>query len=438
MLCGLCSGVGVIVQRQIDMRSRRAVTIVCVGLLLVLGWAYSRPVWMSGANSDELFLPLVVSPPGPLEKIDLEPFITGIGVVTTITHAGDNRLFVAQKDGVVIIIENGVPSSTPFLDISHLVLSGGAETGLLGLAFAPDYAESGVFYVSYIDLENRSAMSRFTVSADPNVANSQPELLLAIQQPSYPGAGNIHNGGDLQFGPDGYLYWTLGDGQPSGASGPNRAQNLTEMLGKIHRIDVSVGAGDSADCYDEGNGAYTIPHDNPFADGPGGDCDEIWAYGLRNPWRISFDWITGDMFIGDVGHHTQEEIDFEPSTSPGGTNYGWPCYEGTVPREPGLCDSAETLVFPAYVFAHEDACASVTGGYVYRGAFDPTLYGHYVFADFCSGTFYAAAVDSAETPWAVVTTVYPGVNPTTFGENLAGDLFVGTASGTIYRVQSGD
>lgn len=420
------------------MRLRLAFTTVFSGLLLIFVAAYGRPVSMSGSNSAELFLPFIVTAAEPLEQIGLEVIVTGVGVPTAITHAGDGRLFVAQKDGVVTIIENGLPFTTPFLDIRHLVISGGAETGLLGLAFPNDYATSGVFYASYIDVANRSALSRFTVSADPDIANPQPELLLAIEQPSYPGAGNIHNGGDIQFGPDGYLYWTLGDGQPSGSEGPNRAQNLTEMLGKIHRIDVSGDAGGSADCYVEGNGAYTIPLDNPFVDGLGGDCDEIWAYGLRNPWRISFDRITGDLFIGEVGHRTQEEIDFDSADNPGGVNYGWPCYEGDAPRDSDLCDQDNTLVFPVYAYEHGGDCASVVGGYVYRGMREPQMVGYYFFADFCSGEFYAMEGLSAETPWSVIQVGGGFSNPTTFGEGVDGELYVGTASGVVYRIKSAE
>lgn len=345
------------------------------------------------------------------------PFAQGLSNTTSITHAGDNLLFVVDQKGLIRIVDsNGNVNPQPFLDIQNKVTTGG-ERGLLGLAFHPKYNSNGYFYVNYVGESNITHISRFKVnSSNENVADSQSEfVLLTVPQPF-----TNHNGGNLSFGPDGFLYIGLGDG--GGSGDPNRrAQNPMEYLGKILRIDV-----------DQGN-PYAIPSSNPFYNSETA-LKEIWALGLRNPWRFSFDRLTGDLWIADVGQNEIEEINFQPSASKGGENYGWRCYEGNEPYSgnEGECQKSG-LTFPVHTYTHSLGC-SVSGGFVYRGSPSSEYYGHYFFADYCSNRIWTLHREGEN--WVRKDFgQYPGNNFATFGEDAQGQLYVaGMTSGTLFRV----
>jgi len=334
-----------------------------------------------------------------------------------ITNAGDGsgRLFLTLQDGKIMIWNGTQVLATPFLDIDPIVNSSGSEQGLLGLAFHPDYNTNGYFYVNYTDnTGGDTVIARYSVSAgNPNVADPASALkLVEIDQPF-----SNHNGGQLQFGPDGYLYIGMGDGG-SGGDPFNNGQNPMALLGKMLRIDVD-GGGNPPDC---GGGAanYTIPADNPFVDGPGGTCDEIWHMGLRNPWRFTFDRLTGDLFIGDVGQDSWEEVDRQPAASAGGENWGWRCYEGKHPYNTQGCGPLNSYDRPILEYSHAVGC-SITGGYVYRGPAMPGLgQGMYVYADYCSGRVWGAR--PVGIGWRTVLLADTPYNITTFGETEAGEL----------------
>ena len=304
-----------------------------------------------------------------------------------------------------------------FLDISSRVNATRSEEGLLGLAFHPDFENNGEFYVNYTDFRDLTVISRFKVFAgEPFRADpDSEEQILKFSQPF-----NNHNGGDLAFGPDGYLYIASGDG--GSANDPfNNGQTGTTLLGKILRIDVN----DTI--------KYRIPVDNPFI-GNAGVLDEIWALGLRNPWRISFDRHTGDFWMGDVGQDTWEEINYQPAASPGGHNYGWRCYEGNHEFMTGSCQPASSYDFPIFEYNNNktQAGCSITGGYVYRGSDYPEMQGWYLYSDYCSGKFWAL--------WPEDTTNISlgdfGNNQfATFGEDDDGELYAAAIqAGTIYKI----
>lgn len=365
----------------------------------------------------------------------------GFSYPVDIANAGDNRLFVAQQGGLIRIIDaNGDLLPTPFLNITDRVEDGG-EQGLLGLVFHPNYTTNGYFYVNYTYCTTSSCpdfgstpnlytrISRFSVTADPNVADPSSELvLMEVQQPY----GN-HNGGDIDFGSDGYLYIGMGDGG-SGGDPQNRAQNPAVLLGKMLRIDVD-GGGDPPDCDSDGN--YTIPPTNPFVNGSGGDCDEIWHTGLRNPWRFSFDRQTHDMFIGDVGQQNWEEVNFQPASSSGGENWGWRCYEGNHEYNTTGCQPPEAYDFPFFEYSHSLGIA-VTGGFVYRGTDYPDLQGYYLFADYGNGRAWLSYPDGGG-GWDTSTIGFlPSVtSPSAFGEGCDGELYVAhysSSNGAIYKI----
>jgi glucose/arabinose dehydrogenase len=342
-------------------------------------------------------------------KIELKLLANFDGDPIGIAHAGDDsgRLFVILQDGRIMIYTPGGVLPTPFLDISDRVSCCG-EQGLLGLAFHPDYAQNGQFYVDYTDVNGDTHVSRFLVTGNPNVADPDSEKpVIAIDQP-FPN----HNGGQLQFGPDGYLYIGMGDGGSGGDPG-NRAQNLAELLGKILRLDV-----------DHGN-RYAIPPTNPFVDVPGAR-PEIWAYGFRNPWRFGFDRANGDLIIADVGQENWEEIDFQDASSPGGENYGWRLMEGKSCYNPPQDCNDGTLKLPILVYPHFDngdfiGCA-VIGGYRYRGPSFPALNGVYFFGDDCTGRLWAAFSRGGSRH--VVQIAETGLEITSFGEDDAGDQYM--------------
>jgi glucose/arabinose dehydrogenase len=364
----------------------------------------------------------VASPPPESPVVRLQPVAGGFERPVYVTDAGDGsgRLFVVEKRGIIRVVEGGEVAAEPFLDITSLVTSDGNEQGLLGLAFHPRYPEDPRLYVAYTAKDDgANTLAEFRVSDDPAHADQgSRRVLLAI-----PDSRPNHNGGMVAFGPDGYLYFGTGDG--GGGGDPDRtAQDLGSLLGKILRLDVSAGD------------PYAIPDDNPFA-GTAGARPEIWAYGLRNPWRWSFDRATGDLFIADVGQNDFEEVDFEPAGGGGGVNYGWSVMEGShCFRPPEGCNQAG-LTLPIYDFGRDDGC-SVTGGYVYRGSEFPALEGRYFFTDYCGGWLRALLPDG-EGAWAVedVGTTNGGVS--SFGEDEAGELYlVGDSDGTLYRLVAGE
>lgn len=349
-------------------------------------------------------------------QIYLASSITGLDRPVHITHAGDSsgRLFVVEKAGRIRIVEDGVLSSTPFLDITSRVGSLGSEQGLLSVAFPPDYASKGYFYVNYTDTSGDTVVARYHVTADPDVADpNSEEVLLTVDQPY----GN-HNGGQLAFGPsDGYLYIGMGDGG-AGGDPENRAQNPGSLLGKLLRIDV-----------ESGTSPYAVPATNPYTQ-TNDYRGEIWALGLRNPWRFSFDRQTRDLYIADVGQNIYEEVNYQPASSSGGENYGWNIMEGLhCYNSPGCDDSG--LTPPVVEYDHSQGC-SITGGMVYRGLLDHRMQGVYFYADYCSGRIWGLARDGA---WQSVLLYDASFSIASFGEDEAGNLYVTDYDdGVIYAI----
>jgi glucose/arabinose dehydrogenase len=385
------------------------------------------------------FAPPPPPPPPPSNpELSADVFATGLTLPVAIANAGDERLFVVEQPGRIRIVDpDGSMRSAPFLDIEARVDDTNGEMGLLGLSFHPDYANNGYFYVYYTRDPgpglDRTRVSRFTVSADPDLGDPASELvLLEFEQPY-----SNHNGGDLHFGPDGYLYIASGDGG-SGGDPQDNAQDPDRLLGKLLRIDVDTSAGNGPDCDVSGAGNYFIPAGNAYNDGPGGvGCDEVYALGLRNPWRFSFDPTTGDIWIGDVGQNNKEEINRIPAGSAGGLNLGWRCYEGNQPYNLDGCDGA--YLFPVYDFSHGNGSCSVTGGVVYRGAEYPELDGEYIFSDFCNTSVRALAGPLGA---PVVREVLPAnvvAAPSAFGTDTGGEIYVASLySGILYRLRSAD
>jgi glucose/arabinose dehydrogenase len=356
--------------------------------------------------------------------IALQPVATGLSSPVSIAHAGDGsgRLFIVQQGGRILIHDGTQILATPFLDISSRITAfgGSGESGLLGLAFHPSYASNGYFYVHYTDTIGNVVIARYGVSGNPNVANFDPELILKTITHDQ---GDNHNGGQLQFGPDGYLYAAVGDGGSQGDP-ENDAQLLDNLLGKLLRLDVDAPL------------ANYIPGTNPFVGTPGA-LGEIWARGLRNPWRFGFDRQTGDLFIGDVGQSTREEIDFQLASSTGGENYGWHRMEGTLCYEPpegdpGCDHNPPGMTLPILELAASDGNCSIIGGYRYRGVQFPALQGWYLYGDYCAGQIYGATPNPA---WTAVPLLSTGFSITTFGEDQAGELYVADyGAGAIHRI----
>ena len=344
---------------------------------------------------------------------------TGLRQPVYLTNAGDGtrRLFVVEQEGRILVMKNGQVLPTPFLDIRPLVASGG-ERGLLSVAFHPFFAVNGVFVIDYTRSGAHvgdTVIARYKADPGSDVANpSSGEVLLTLFQPQA-----NHNGGLVMYGPDGHLYIGTGDGGAGGDVGAGHApegngQSLTTLLGKLLRIDVGP------------TGAYTVPADNP--DLGSGARREIWSYGLRNPWRFSFDDANGDIYIGDVGQNAWEEIDVSSIHSKGGENYGWPVYEATHAYRGGVLPDH---VRPKAEYSHDGGNCSVTGGYVYRGNNIPSMYGFYLFGDYCTGMLWTLIYFGGY--WNMSALVDTSVLISSFGEDEAGELYLVDLGGSIYR-----
>lgn len=355
--------------------------------------------------------------------IQIVQFATGFSNPVDMAFApGDDKMYVVQQRGRIRMVQpNGTVLGTDFLDISSLVSLSGSETGLLGLAFHPNYQQNGYFYVNYTRASNGATrVSRFSRStSNPQVADPNSELvLLEINQPF-----NNHNGGCLRFGPDGFLYIGMGDGGSAGDPG-NRAQNPTNLLGKMLRLNV------------DGPGGYTIPLSNPFF-GQTDTLPEIWALGMRNPWKFNFDKLTGDLWIADVGQNAMEEINFQEAGDHFPHNYGWRCYEGTNTYNTSGCLGSSNYTFPVATYNRVNPHCSVTGGLVYRGADYADLYGKYIFTDYCSGQFWSTYPNGSGGWITDQLNQISGYYFVAFVENHQGELFIADINlDRIYRVQS--
>lgn len=391
----------------------------------------------------------------PPDDLELTLVTGGLSSPVAARHAGDGsgRLFIVERGGDIEIFDGTQILATPFFDVTDgdnpPPFSSGGERGLLGLAFHPDFSTNGYFYVNYTETATPSGdcppgadclwntvIARYSVSAgNPNLADPNSEVRLLVINQDY----SNHNGGNILFGPDGYLYIGMGDGG-SGGDPHCRSQNLDTLLGKMLRIDVD-GGGLPADCGRLQN--YGVPADNPFRDGPGGDCDAIWSLGLRNPWRWSFDRLTGDLFIGDVGQVTREEISFEPWDSTGGVDFGWKVMEGNTCYDPDPIDSdcpatTPSCFDPSYTNPIIDYTRTqgnaVTGGYVYRGPVIAGLQGRYVYADYGSGRVWIATRNGND--WTPIEWDSTGLNISSFGEDESGELYLTSLGGSLYRFES--
>lgn len=403
--------------RSMKQTSRRGSSfLLALILLLCLAPSAAQSAGLSDDPVGGAAVNRLPGPESPNATIDAVLIASGLLRPTYVTAPPQDRarLFVTEQAGRVRLVKTGAMLPTPFLDIRALVLSNGFEEGLLSITFHPNYAANGYFYLFYTNTGGNLEIDRFTVSADPDVAD--PTSRFVIITINHPGSV-YHHGGQLQFGPDGYLYLSTGDGKDPGDP-DNNAQNTGLLLGKMLRLDVDNGA------------PYAIPPGNPFV-GPGNPLDQIWSIGFRNPWRFSFDRMTGDLWLGDVGQYLWEEVNYEPPGS-GGRNYGWNCYEGTHayltnPSQPHC--AGLTFTWPVYDYSHGSGRCSVSGGYVYRGSPNSTFFGQYVFADWCqTNGFSTLAFDGND--WVVTShTLVPPAghtvnNPGAFGQDAVGDLYL--------------
>ena len=344
------------------------------------------------------------------QSVLLESFGPSFSSPVEIKNAGDERLFVVEKSGKIKILnQDGTVNSTPFLDIEDRVSTNANERGLLGLAFHPNYPENPFFFVNYTNNSGATTISKFSVSSNEDIANDSETILLTINQPYA-----NHNGGCINFGPDGNLYIGMGDGG-SGGDPQNYSQNTESLLGKMLRINVN-------------SGAYSIPENNPYG-------DEIWSVGLRNPWKFSFDSLNGDLWIADVGQNEFEEINMVQN-NPANINYGWRCYEGNEPYNLSGCPD-EGLTFPVSTYSHYssgDFKCSITGGYVYRGNQMSGLNGVYFFADYCSGEI--GLLSKSENDEWDMHLAFPNINGSwvSFGEDINGELYIASINGGIYKI----
>ena len=356
-------------------------------------------------------------PPSAEVTLALRSVVSGLSSPLLLTTpSGDARLFIVEKGGLIRIVKDGSLLSTPFLDVSALV-SNGNEQGLLGLAFDPQYAGNGRFFIDYTDTDGNTVVASYRVSSNPDIADpASAEVRLRVDQP-YPN----HNGGHLLFGSDGFLYIGLGDG---GAAGDpqEHGQDPRDLLGSMLRIDVSGASG------------YTSPGSNPHAENAAW-APEVWNIGLRNPWRFTFDRATGDLYIADVGQGDREEINVSPASSGAGRgqNFGWPITEGSACYGASSCDRTG-LVEPVLDYTHADGC-SVTGGIVYRGTAIPALAGTYFYGDYCSNWVRSFRFAGGQ---ATDRRAWPGLSPgsgvLSFGEDAAGELYILSANGGVYRI----
>ena len=337
---------------------------------------------------------------------------------------GSGRLFATELAGKIRIIAHGTLLTTPFLDLTDRVNTAVFGQGMYDIAFHPDYSKTGFFYVTYVALNGNLLLSRFQVSAqDANSGDPHSEKIIL----SIPHARNFHYGGQLQFGPDGFLYDSTGD---SGSAGDidGASQNKQSLLGALLRIDVNNGD------------PYNIPPNNPFVANSNAR-PEVWAKGLRNPWRYSFDAGTGDLYIADVGEDLEEEIDYAPAGDPGGEDYGWPLYEGTRPYRGG---PSAGLTFPVFEYDHSNNNCSISGGYVYRGSLLPDLVGKYIYGDYCSGIVWALTkpIGGNGTPgstWSSSQLLKAKVAITSFGQDTHDELYVVDGpAGIIYQLTEGN
>jgi glucose/arabinose dehydrogenase len=392
------------------MRIAKPIVVIGLCLLLILGFFpdLSHPTQAQGLA------------PGSTFKVGLEVAVEGLRAPLHLTHANDGsgRIFVVEKAGRVLLVRDGKVAEKPFLDITSVVGSSASEQGLLSIAFHPNYKETGFLYTSYTDRRGDTVIARYKVSADdPNSMDvNSAKTVLTQDQPF-----SNHNGGLIKFGPDKFLYIGLGDGGSAGDPQGN-GQNLDTWLGKILRIDV-----DSGD-------PYGIPPTNPFGSAPGTrkGRPEIWAFGLRNPWRFSFDRANGDLFIADVGQNAYEEVNYQPAGSTGGENYGWVIMEGKHCYRAGSCDQ-NGLVLPIAEYGRDSGC-SVSGGYVYRGKAFPRFQGTYFFGDYCSGLIWALQPIS-KTVWSMTKVLDSKRTISSFGEDEAGELYLtDLTDGNVYRI----
>ena len=328
------------------------------------------------------------------------------------------RLFIVEQGGLIRILNSldGTPRATPFLDVAGLIVTGG-EQGLLGMAFDPNYAGNGRFYIYYTNTAGDIVIARYGVSTNPDIANAGAQAILkTIAHPT----NQNHNGGMLAFGPDGCLYAGIGDG--GGSGDPNgHAQNTNSLLGKILRLDPETGS--------------ACGTDNPFANGTGG-APEVWSFGLRNPWRFSFDRSTGVLYIGDVGQDQREEVDAVVGPNAGqGVNFGWNIMEGFACFNPPSGCNSSGLTPPILDYSHDAGACSVTGGYVYRGTLNPAVNGSYFYADYCAGFVRSFQLQggrpSSQNTWPLLS---PGGQITSFGEDARGELYILTQTGGLSRI----
>jgi glucose/arabinose dehydrogenase len=350
--------------------------------------------------------------------VGLEEVAAGLAFPVALTApANDPRLFIVEKGGAIRVVREGTLLPAPFLDLSAKVSTGG-EQGLLDLAFDPAYATSGRFFVHYTDVNGNTTVSSFHVSpADPDLADPATETVVFTTEQPF----DNHNGGRLEFGADGMLYIGLGDGGSGGDPG-GRGQSLADFLGDILRVDVLAGTG------------YTVPPDNPFAGRPDAR-PEVWSYGLRNPWRFTFDPATGDLYIADVGQSAWEEIDVATAAQGAGrgANFGWNIMEGSHCYAATPCDTTG-LVMPVLEYSHGEGC-SISGGFVYRGAAIPALQGHYFYADYCQGWVRSIRLDNGQIAESLQwPTLAPGGAVPAFGRDAAGELYVLSAEGRVFRI----
>jgi glucose/arabinose dehydrogenase len=355
------------------------------------------------------------------QTLGIQQVATGFSSPVELVNAGDNRLFVVEQGGLIKILNptTGVVNATNFLNVTSLVNQGGGEKGLLGLAFHPNYATNGTFFISYtrsltpsvsgVDCE--SVVAKYQVSANADVANATGNIIYTLQQPF-----SNHNGGCIRFGPDGFLYIGIGDGGSANDPG-NRSQNLTTNLGKLLRVNI------------DGTSTYTIPAGNPFVGVAGND--EIWAYGLRNPWKFSFDFTTNNIWIADVGQNEWEEVNRQSSTA-AGLNYGWRCKEGNVDFNTSPACTG-TLTAPLVVASHgsPETYCSITGGYVYRGTQYPNLVGKYIFGDYCNDKFGITNISTGATTYSADLGSY---SVSSFGEDNSKNLYMVDYGGIIYKI----